>query len=68
MWRNCWHGTELLAFDVESRKPVDIAGMNALLGAAIRSDFRLPNAIEDPVKWATETGEAGAWFQARSRN
>jgi len=55
MWRNCRHGTKLLAYDVRKGTAVDSAGFIEVLADKIRKEHRLPPNIGDPIGWARTT-------------
>jgi hypothetical protein len=67
LFRNYWHGSELVAFDVKAKKIIDSSGMAGALGDRIRSEYVLPDVVSDPIAWARETEDATrAFTRARS--
>jgi hypothetical protein len=65
LFRDCWHKTDLVAFDVSTGKTIDPSKMTSALADEIRSQYSLSKSISDPIVWATETEEARTSF-ARS--
>jgi hypothetical protein len=58
LFRNCWHGSEVAAFNTETGRPVNPSGTKASLAEKIRSEYGLPETVRDPIAWAQETEQA----------
>ena len=65
LFRDCWHKSDLVAFDVSTGKTINPSKMKSALIDKIRSEYSLSKSILDPIAWATETEEARTSF-ARS--
>src|SRR5262245_14747074 len=62
LFRNCYSLGEVVAFDTRSYEAIDIAEMEALLAAEIRTRYALRESVLDPIKWASESVEAQHLF------
>jgi hypothetical protein len=62
IFRDCWHDSELVAFDVRDRKMVNPDAMRSTLADEIRSEFALPRDVADPISWATSSDDAKRRF------
>ena len=62
LFRNCWHGTEVVAFDAHDGRETDAAVLRVVLAERIRADFGLSAKLSDPVAWASDTEQARIEF------
>jgi hypothetical protein len=63
LFRNCFHESDLVAFDVRSHVAIDVKDMRPALAAQIRSQYAVPEKISDPIAWATQSEEARLAFK-----
>ena len=53
LFRDCWHGTYIVAFDLRQGRKVDAAAMRPALAERIRTEYELPASVKDPIEWAS---------------
>jgi hypothetical protein len=65
VFRDCWHTSTLMAYDLAAGKETDPNRYRALLSKQIRTRYHLGTDVADPLLWATDTDEARHMFARR---